>query len=263
LPFKKGKGENMQPISIHSTCKQRWFSPIVMLAASFLFMSATLMGLFNPATAHGAGADQTETGLTKGIDFLINVPKSQVTNAKMNLIVFFTPPVSCDGCDGKQTLAYAPGNSAASMRSYNVPVSTTAGGSWQTKNGAEEVYLDCNWMSSNNCKDQSNTTFTSLASPIPGLGSAYMIQPLDFTKQGPNGDTYGISGCMYIGDWNQFPAQNVKFISSGPNNLQLITGETLPTGITLQTIKDTLTSSQATVAGSRDSGESASEGWNG
>jgi hypothetical protein len=259
------KVSHMLSTTVHHTCKQKWLSFIVMIVASLLPIITTFMGLFTPTTVYGAGLVQhQQTDLGKGINMMIKVKASSMPNPQVNLVVFFTRPLSCtqdsSNCNGDIKL-YAPDDKmACSSPIPQAQKSSTANPSW-VSNGEECPYLNCNWTSvPGGCSAQtSDTTFVSLQSPIPSLGDTYMSQPLDYKTQSSNDDTDGFSGCIYYGNWPEFPTQNIQLVVSG-SAIQLVSG-TLPNGTTLQTIQTILASStKQTLA--KGSGSGSGTGWN-
>jgi len=236
-----------------------------MVAANLLFMSATLIGLFNPTTAHGAGANPQQIGLGKGINMLFSLPNTSVPSPHLDLYVFFTRPLPCvqdpNNCNGNIKL-YAPDSKVHC--SSPVPQAITSASknpslAW-VSNGEECPYLNCNWMPvDKGCSTLTTDTVFEEAPPsLSALGNVYMKQSMDFTSVVPNSD-YGFSGCIYYENWPQFPLRNTQVLMSG-SNIQLATSGSvvttpLPDGITLQTIQTAIVALPKTIAGSRSSSD--------
>ncbi len=247
----------MTSTTVHRTAKQKWLLCIIIGTACLLFMITPLMGPFKHTTAYGAGLQvtPTQTGLSKGINMMINVKKATTQSSRVNLVVFFTRPLACTqdpaNCGGNIKL-YAPDtNVSCSSPIPQSQKSSAANPAW-VSHGEECPYLNCNWTSApGGCSAQTNNTlFHSLTSPIAGLGNVYMNQPLDFKDQPLNNARYGFSGCIYYANWPEFPTQNLQFLVFG-SDIQLVSG-TLPTGVTLQTIQQILAtpSNETTITGS-------------
>jgi len=150
------------------------------------------------------------------------------------MVVFFTRPLSCTqnphNCQDNVKL-YAPDN----KMSCSSAISTAVGSSWIT-NGKECPYLTCNYLSVTSCTAQSTKTiFRSLPQPIPNVGNSYMLQLLKFdAKDVASAKTIQLNGCIYYGNWPQFPSQNTQLAFSWPK-LTLLSG-TLPRGVNMQKI---------------------------
>jgi hypothetical protein len=218
--------------AVHHTWKQRWFSFILMVAASLLPMIATLTS--TPVHAAVPNTQTLSSSIT--INTIAKIPPSmQVSNGlQLAFVVFFTRPLACTqdshNCQGDITV-YAPDKKVT----CSSPMSNTASSSWVTK-GEQCPYLTCNYLSVTSCSAQSaKTVFRTLPQPIPNVGDSFMIQ---FMKFGANdlgsADTVQLSGCIYYGNWPQFPAQNTQLAFSWPK-LTLLAGK-LPRGVNMQKI---------------------------
>lgn len=265
----------MISIAAHHMYKQRGFLSVVTVAASLLFMSATLIGLFSPAIAYGAGSTHQQTGLGKGLDIQFTFPRTSVPSPHVDFYVFFTRPLSCaqdpTNCNGNVKL-YAPDNKVQQCTSP-VPQAMTSSSkpsslAWVT-NGEACPYLNCNWMPmQKGCSAlTTNTTFQQSPPSLSALGNVYMKQSMDFSSAGGNGD-YGFSGCIYWENWPEWELHNTQVLVSG-SKIQLTTtgslvSAPLPSNISLQTIQTALASlpsQPSTTAGSRSS--TAPGTWNG
>lgn len=231
--------------TVHCTCKQKWFSFIVMIVASLLPMIATIN-----ATTTVYGAASQSQALSSSIDISVTAkmpskqsPKVTGTSVtppsskpvEMAIVVFFTHPLSC---------TQAPSNCQDNMKLYgpdskvtcSSPMSDTANSSWITK-GEECPYLTCNYLSITSCTAQkSQTLFHSLPQPIPNVGDSYMLQLLQFdAKDLASASKLQLNGCIYYGNWPQFSAQNTQLALTWPG-LTLLSGTPVPHGVNLQKI---------------------------
>jgi hypothetical protein len=92
---------------------------------------------------------------------------------------------------------------------------------------------------SDGCRAQTDTT-KFFPSPITSLGNAYMRQTLDFKNQPQNNEYFGFSGCIYYGNWPEFPVKTVQFVLFG-SEIQLYPGSgPLPGGVTLEDVNAAL-----------------------
>jgi hypothetical protein len=242
--IKKGKVSHMISTTVHRTCKQRWFSFIVMVAASLLLTIATLTS----TTVHAADPQQETFSPSITISVNAKIPGKQGSKEfgssgvakpssnplKVAVVVFFTRPLSCAqdsrNCQGN-VKSYAPDNKV----SCSSPIYTTVGDSLVT-NGKACPYLTCNYLSITSCTAQNTkTVFRSLPQPIPDVGNSYMLQLLKFdAKDVGSAKTMLLNGCIYYGNWPRFLAQNTQLAFSWPE-LTLLSG-TLPRGVNMQKI---------------------------
>jgi hypothetical protein len=237
----------MLATSIDRTYKQRWVSLIVMIVTSLLPMIATIMGPLSPTTVYGAGlVKHQQTGLSKGIDMMVNVKASIMQSTQVDLVIFFTRPLACTqdptNCNGN-IKSYAPDDKMpCSSPIPQAQNSSSAKLSW-VSNGQECPYLNCNWTSvPGGCSTQtSKTVFLPSPPELSALGNVFMAQPLNFSTQSSNNDTYGFSGCIYYENWPEFPVQSTQLVLSKSGG-DIVSG-TLPAGMTLPKIETILASS--------------------
>ncbi len=184
--------------TIHRTCKQRWFSFIVVVAASLLPMIATLNS--TPVQA----AQAMSSSLT-----ISNTPKLPINH----------------GPDNKWSC------------SSPISISVDSSASSLVRNGEECPYLTCNYLSITSCTAQSSkTVFRSLPQPIPNVGDSYMFQLLKFNaKDVGSAGTLMLNGCIYYANWPQFPTNNTQLALSWPS-LKVLSKTPVPPGVNMQKI---------------------------
>ena len=217
--------------TIHRTCKQRWFSFIVVVAASLLPMIATL----NSTPVQAAQAMSSSLTISNTAKLPIN-PSSNPLEVAM--VVFFTRPLSCaqnsQNCQDN-VKSYGPDNKWSCSSPISISVDSSAS-SW-VRNGEECPYLTCNYLSITSCTAQSSkTVFRSLPQPIPNVGDSYMFQLLKFNaKDVGSAGTLMLNGCIYYANWPQFPTNNTQLALSWPS-LKVLSKTPVPPGVNMQKI---------------------------